>query len=61
MQTAIENGFLVVRIPLQTPTPSSSGKTLIIASTAGATKAGIQHNGQPVTVNVNAWIPGGPK
>jgi hypothetical protein len=61
MQTTIENGYIVVRIPLQTPTPSSSGKTLIIASTAGAAKAGVQHNGQPVSVNVNAWIPGGAK
>ena len=53
----IENGFLVIKLPLQTPTPSGSGKTLVIASTRGNVKNGLLHAGKPVTIGVNAYIP----
>ncbi len=52
----IEDGMLVIRLPLQTPTPSMSGKTLVVASTHGAINTEAQVNGKPVTIGVNAWI-----
>jgi hypothetical protein len=60
MKCNIENGELVIRLPLQTPTPSSSGKTLVVASTHGNRDAGatIKHEGKdyPITIGVNAYI-----
>src|SRR5438067_2103566 len=35
MTATIENNEWVIRVPLQEPTPSSSGKTLIVASSHG--------------------------
>lgn len=31
----IKDGFLHLKLPIQTPTPSASGKTLVVASTHG--------------------------
>jgi hypothetical protein len=57
MATAtIDGGYLVVRIPLQTPAPSASGKTLVVASTRGNCKTTAQVNGKAVTVGLNAFI-----
>ena len=55
----IEQGgkLLVIEIDIEgAPTPSASGKTLVVASSRGnvATAAVVQ--GQPVTVGVNAYI-----
>jgi hypothetical protein len=51
---------LVIRIPLQTPTPSSSGKTLIVASSNGnaTTPATIKHDGKDknIVVGLNCYI-----
>ena len=57
MNATIENGMLVIRIPMQTPTPSASGKTLVVASTKGNVMTSAMVDGQPVTVGVNAYIP----
>ncbi|MHB1002093.1 MAG: hypothetical protein ACYC27_22870 [Armatimonadota bacterium] len=35
MQATIENNELIIRIPLEKPKLSSSGKTLIVASSGG--------------------------
>jgi hypothetical protein len=56
METKIEDGCLVIRIPLQTPTPSSSGKTLIVASTGGNVVTTAMVEGKPVVVGLNAYI-----
>jgi hypothetical protein len=57
MKATIENGELVIRLPLnKTPVPSSSGKTLVIASTHGNQKTDAVVNGQPVVIGVNAYI-----
>ena len=48
MQAKIENNELVIRIPLEKPKPSSSGKTLIVASTGGNTQTDVEVNGKPV-------------
>lgn len=57
MQATIENGELVIRLPLnKTPVVSTSGKSLVIASTHGNQKTDAVINGQPVIVGVNAYI-----
>ena len=35
-----EGDTLVIRIPIQAPTPSASGKTLVVASTRGKRRKG---------------------
>ena len=56
MHVKIDNGNLVISIPLQTPTPSSSGKTLIVATSGGNKQTDAIVNGKNVTVGVNAYI-----
>lgn len=56
METKIEDGFLVVKLPLQEPTPSSTGKTLVIASSHGNQQTTAVMNGKPVVVGVTAYI-----
>lgn len=55
-----DNQELVVRIKMQKPTPSSSGKTLVVASSRGnqQTDAVIDHEGNqlPITLGVNAYV-----
>ena len=56
MTAQIENGQLVVRIPMQEPQPSGSGKTLTVASTRGNQKTDVIINGQQVIIGLNAYI-----
>ncbi|MCE5198591.1 MAG: hypothetical protein ABFD54_16510 [Armatimonadota bacterium] len=56
MQAKIENNELVIRIPLEKPHVSSSGKTLIVASTGGNVQIDAEVNGKPVFVGLNAYI-----
>ncbi len=57
MKATIENGELVIRLPLnKTPVLSSSGKTLVVATSHGNQKTDAVVNGQPVVVGVNAYI-----
>ena len=56
MKVTIEKNELVIRLPLQTPTPSTSGKTLVVASTHGNKETTAMVNGKPITVGVNAYI-----
>lgn len=56
MKVSIEGQELVIRLPLQRPTPSATGKTLIVASTHGNKPSEAQIDGKPVVVGVNAWI-----
>ena len=57
MSATIENGHLIIRLPLQTPRPSSTGKTLVVATTGGnQTMPTAVVNGKPVTIGVNAYI-----
>lgn len=48
MDAKIENNELVIRIPLEKPHASTSGKTLIVASTGGNVQTNIEINGKPV-------------
>lgn len=52
----IENGMLIITIPLQTPTPSASMKTLVVASTHGNKETNLLIDGKPVVIGVNAYI-----
>ena len=54
----IKDGNLNISIPLQTPTPSSSGKTRGVASTHGNKTTECLIEGKPVIVGVNACIKG---
>lgn len=56
MKATIEGKDLVIRIPLQQPTPSSSGKTLVVASTHGNQVSEAKVDGKPVTIGLNAYI-----
>jgi hypothetical protein len=56
MKAEIKDGNLVVTIQLQTPTPSGSGKNLVVASTHGNAKTTALVDGKPVTVGLNAYI-----
>lgn len=51
-----EAGTLTLVLKLQAPTPSASGKTLVVASTHGNVPAGVKVNGSDVIVGVNAYI-----
>jgi hypothetical protein len=52
----IEKGKLIVEIELQEPTPSASGKTLVVASSRGNQKTEAMVNGKTVIIGLNAYI-----
>jgi hypothetical protein len=57
MKVTIEGGELVIRLPLHNPpVPSSSGKSLVVATTHGNQQTEAMVNGQPVVLGVNAYI-----
>jgi hypothetical protein len=56
MEVKIEGNMLVIKIPMQKPALSVSGKTLVVASTHGNQKTSAVVNGQAVTVGLNAYI-----
>lgn len=56
MKVTIEGNELVIRMPLENPTPSASGKTLVVASSHGNVKTSAVIDGKPVTVGLNAYI-----
>lgn len=56
MNVEIKDNKLYIEIDLQEPTPSSSGKTLVVASTRGNVVTSAQVDGKPVTIGLNAYI-----
>jgi hypothetical protein len=54
MKVTQEDGVLVIRIPIK-PEPSSSGKTVLLASTHGNKRSDLVHDGQNVIISVNAY------
>ena len=56
MEVKIENGKLIITIELQEPTPSVSGKTLVVATTHGNVKTDCVIDGKPVVIGLNAYI-----
>ena len=60
--TVTRDGYmLVIRIPIRTPTPSASGKTLVVASTRGNQKTAVQIDGKDLYLGVNAYVYAEPK
>ena len=57
LTATIEDGFLVVRVPLNpTPVRSATGKTLVVATSHGNKQTELEVEGRPVFVGVNAYI-----
>lgn len=56
-----EGDTLVIRIPIQTPTPSASGKTLVVASTRGNQKTALQIDSKDLYLGLNAYVYAAPK
>ena len=58
MQVTRKDGKLTIVIDEESELlPSSTGKTLVVASSHGNMPTGIQINGQVLRVGVNAFIP----
>jgi hypothetical protein len=51
-----EGDTLVIRIAIKEPTPSSSGKTLVVSSTRGNQKTGVQIDGKDLYLGLNAYV-----
>ena len=51
-----DGDMLVIRIPIGKPTPSASGKTLVVASTRGNQKTTVQIDGKDLYLGLNAYV-----
>lgn len=47
---------LTLVLDLQKPTPSATGKTLVVATTHGNQPTDVMIDGQPLIVGVNAYV-----
>ena len=56
MKAEIKGNKLYIEIDLEEPTPSASGKTLVVASTRGNAVTTALVDGKPVTIGLNAYI-----
>lgn len=56
MEAKVDDGVLVIRIPLEAPRPSATGKTLIVASTGGNVVTTATIDGKPIVVGLNAYV-----
>jgi hypothetical protein len=56
MKAEIRDGKLLIEIDLQEPTPSSSGKTLVVATSHGNLTTTAMYEGQPIIIGLNAYI-----
>lgn len=57
MNVSIEKGELVIRIPMnKKPEKSTSGKSLVVASTHGNKTTDLEIQGQKVVIGLNAYI-----
>lgn len=56
MEAKVEGNELVIRIALETPRPSATGKTLVVASSHGNQATTAMINGQAIVVGINAYI-----
>lgn len=59
MNATIDNKTqeLVIRVKLNAqPTPSASGKTLVVASSHGNQPTSAQVDGKPVIIGLNAYV-----
>lgn len=57
MKVEIKGKDLVITIPMNPkPSPSASGKTLVVASSKGNIVTEVEVNGKALTVGLNAYI-----
>jgi len=56
MKSRIEKGNLVIELPLEKPRLSSTGKTLLVASTRGVKRTTAQFKGKIISVVANAFV-----
>ncbi len=56
MNVSIKENKLCIEIDLDKPTPSASGKTMVVATTHGNVATSAQVNGKPVIIGLNAYI-----
>ncbi len=56
MKVEIKDNVMTITVPLGTPAPSASGKTLVIASSHGNQPTSAQVQGKPVILGLNAYI-----
>lgn len=56
LTAVIKGNKLIIEIDMQTPTPSSSGKTLICATSGGNKATDVLLDGRPLTIGLNAYI-----
>jgi hypothetical protein len=56
MKVEIKGNELIITVELQAPTPSASGKTLVVASSHGNQTTTAMIDGKPVVVGLNAYI-----
>jgi len=57
MKVRKRKGMLVITLPVvDPPMKSKSGKTVLVATSKGPRRTAVKSNGQPVVVNVNAYI-----
>jgi hypothetical protein len=52
----IEGQKLIITCDLEEPTPSASGKTLVVVSSRGNMKTDCMVAGKPLTIGLNAYI-----
>ena len=56
LNVEVKGSSLVITLDLVPPHPSSSGKTLVVASTHGCIPTTAVVDGKPVIVGVNAYV-----
>lgn len=56
MKAEVKGKKLLIEIDLEEPTPSASGKTLVVASSRGNAVTGAMVNDKPVVIGLNAYI-----
>ena len=56
LKAEIKDNKLLIEIDLEKPTPSSSGKTLVVASTHGNIVTSAKVDDKPLTIGLNAYI-----
>jgi len=56
IKTEVKDGSLVITVTPGEPVPSASGKTMVVASTRGATTITLP-NGKEAQLNLNLYTP----
>ena len=56
MKAEIKGNQLIITMDLQTPAPSASGKTLVVASSHGNQATTATVDGKPIIIGCNAYI-----